>query len=273
MAVPESIAAWPIREPSVVGERTFVEVSGGTLEVDLTWGEPDEPTLVFLHEGLGSIDLWRGVPGEVADQVGCPSTVVYSRHGHGHSAPAVLPRSVGYMHHEADVVLPDLLRHLRIDRPVLVGHSDGASIALLFAGAGHDVAGLVCIAPHVVVEPESVAGVEAAGARVAATDRGARMSRYHDDPAAVFCGWRDVWLSPEFRTWNIEDRLSAISAPILLVQGTDDQYGTLAQIDAIEAGVSGSCDRLTVSDAGHSPHLDARERVTSAIADFVTNLS
>ena len=184
-----------------------------------------------------------------------------------------MPRPAGYMHHEADVVLPALLATLAIERPVLVGHSDGASIALLYAGAGHPVAGLVCIAPHVFVEDESVAGIAEAREVFESTHMAERMGRYHDDPGATFRGWNDVWLSAEFRSWTIGDRLPGVTAPVLLVQGTDDQYGTLAQLDAIEAGVAGDLERMVIEGAGHSPHLDARADVVATIAAFVRRLA
>ncbi|HEY5664917.1 MAG TPA: alpha/beta hydrolase [Ilumatobacter sp.] len=250
--------------------RATIELTGGAVEYERSPGT--SPVLVFLHEGLGSIGLWRGVPGEVAAAAGGAATLVYSRHGHGASARAAMPRPVGYMHHEADVVLPELLDALGIDAPVLVGHSDGASIALLYAGAGHRVAGLVCIAPHVFVEPESVAGIEAAKVAFDTTDLRERMARHHDDPDHVFTGWNDVWRSAAFRAWNIEDRLGAISAPVLAVQGADDQYGTLAQLDAIAAGVGGRCERLVLDAVGHAPHLEARPAVVAAIAAFVRRL-
>lgn len=249
-------------------ERVLIEIAGGSVECEFILGDPTLPSLVFLHEGLGSIDLWRGVPGEIAAACGGPSTLAYARHGHGASAAAEMPRPVTYMHDEADVVLPAVLEMFGLERPVLVGHSDGASIALLYAGAGLPVAGLVCLAPHVFVEPESIAGIEEARTVFASTDMADRMGRYHRDPMATFRGWNDVWLSDEFRTWNIEDRLAGISAPVLAIQGADDQYGTLAQLDAIEAGVSGRFERLVLEGVGHSPHTEARHDVVSAIAAF-----
>ncbi|MCB9568227.1 MAG: alpha/beta hydrolase [Myxococcales bacterium] len=252
-----------------MSERAFIEIDRGPIEVAWSVGDPALPTLVFLHEGLGSIDLWRGVPDEVRAALGGPSTLVYARHGHGASAPAALPRPASYMHHEADVVLPALLGRLEIDRPWLIGHSDGASIALLYAGAGRPVRGLVCLAPHVFVEPESIAGIEAARERYASSDLEARMARYHADPRATFRGWNDVWLSAEFRAWNIEARLPAIQAPTLLIQGSADTYGTFAQLDAITRGVRGPASEVRVPGAGHSPHLDARAAVVEAIAGFI----
>lgn len=258
----------PLCDDPDVGERLVVEVTGGPLDVDVRRGPAGGPPLVWLHEGLGSIDLWRGVPDEVAERLGGRTTVVYSRHGYGRSGPATLPRPVDYMHREADVVLPELLAALGIERPILVGHSDGASIALLHAGAGHDVAALVCLAPHVFVEPESVAGVEAARQRFETSDLAERMRRFHTDPTATFLGWNDVWRSEAFRSWNIEERLPGISAPVLLVQGLDDEYGTIAQIDAIGAGVRGPVERLVLDGVGHAPQFEARAVVVDGVARF-----
>jgi pimeloyl-ACP methyl ester carboxylesterase len=255
-----------------VDERSHVEVRGGPVEVLVIDGDRSANPLVFLHEGLGSIDLWRGVPHEIAAAVGNPLTVVYARHGYGRSGPADLPRPVAYMHHEADVVLPDLLDRLGIERPVLIGHSDGASIALAFAGAVAPVAGLVCLAPHVFVEPETIAGIEAARATFESTDLAEKLDRYHADPVATFRGWNDVWLSPSFLDWNIEDRLATIDVPTLLIQGDADDYGTFAQLDAIERGVRGPVERLEIAGAGHAPHLDARDTVVTAIAEFIGRL-
>jgi pimeloyl-ACP methyl ester carboxylesterase len=228
----------------------------------------DEPALVLLHEGLGSVELWRAVPDALHEATG-RRVVAYSRAGYGRSGPAVLPRPVSYMHDEADVVLPALLDDLAIARPVLVGHSDGASIAVLHAGAGRPVAGLVLIAPHVVVEDVSVASIAAARDAYATTDLRDRLARYHDDVDATFRGWNDVWLSPAFRSWDITARLAAITAPVLVVQGADDPYGTTRQVDLIAAGVSGPCDVLLLPGVGHAPHLEAPAEVLAAITAFV----
>ncbi len=195
--------------------------------------------------------------------------LVYSRHGYGRSAPARLPRPVTYMHHEADVVLPALLASFGIERPVLVGHSDGASIALLYAGAGHPVAELVLLAPHVFVEDVSVEAIAAARTAYATTDLRQRLARHHDDVDATFRGWNDVWLSPAFRSWNIEDRLANVTCPVLVVQGADDPYGTTAQLDAIEAGNGGTTQRVLLPAVGHAPHLEATEATVDAVARFL----
>jgi len=247
-----------------------VIVDGVDLDVaDLPGGEP---ALVLLHEGLGSIGLWRGVPDGLHSATG-RRVVVYSRAGYGHSGPAELPRPVAYMHHEADVVLPAVLGGLGIGRPVLVGHSDGASIALLFAGAGRPVAGLVLLAPHVVVEDVTVASIAAARQAYAETDLRARLARHHDDVDAAFRGWNDVWLSAGFRAWDITDRLAAIAAPVLVIQGADDAYGTTRQLDLIERGVAGPVERFLLPGVGHAPHLEAPEAVGEAIVGFLRRIT
>lgn len=248
----------------------LVTVGRGPLDVSVDDGPA--PTLVFLHEGLGSIALWRSFPADLRAALGGVGTVVYSRHGYGRSCVVAERRPVDYMHHEALDVLPTLLVTLGVSRPVLVGHSDGASIALIHAGAGFPVAGLVVMAPHVFVEPESIAGIEAAREAYAATDLRDRLGRHHDDVDATFRGWNDVWLSPAFRSWNIEEYLGDITAPVLAVQGTADAYGTLAQLDAIEAGVSGPFERHVVDGGGHTLHTGDTTAVVARVAAFVTTL-
>jgi pimeloyl-ACP methyl ester carboxylesterase len=248
-----------------------VASAGGYLETVFITGATGPP-LVFLHEGLGSVELWRGFPDAVRQACGDPPTLVYSRHGYGHSAPARLPRAVDFMHHEADVVLPEVLARFGLRSPVLVGHSDGASIALLHAGAGFPVAALALIAPHVFVEDVTVASIEDARNAFSAGDLRARLGRYHDDVDATFRGWSDVWLSAGFRSWNIEGCLRAITCPVLVVQGDADPYGTLAQLDEIESKVRGPVTRLVVEGAGHAPHLEATERVVSAIGELVATV-
>ena len=230
------------------------------------------PPLVFLHDGLGSIGLWRSFPDDVRRALGGPTTLVYSRHGYGRSAVMTEPRTVGYMHDEALDVLPAVLAHFGLDRPVLVGHSDGASIAIIHAGVGHRVAGLVLLAPHVFVEPCTIDSIAEARTAFATTDLPIRLSRHHDNPVATFRGWNDVWLSPDFRSWNIESFLPGITAPTLLIQGDRDQYGTLAQLDAIERSVRGQTARYVVEAAAHAPHVEAPRPTVEAVARFVGSL-
>jgi pimeloyl-ACP methyl ester carboxylesterase len=228
----------------------------------------DAPTIVFLHEGLGSIAQWRGFPELLAERTGC-GAVVYSRYGHGNSAQLDGPRDVDYMHHEGEVVLPALLAQLDIVRPVLFGHSDGGSIALLFAGAYPDAArALILEAPHVFVEDISVASIAQAKTTFASSDLGVKLGRYHADAAATFRGWNDIWLDPRFRAWNIEASLPAIRIPVLVIQGEDDEYGTFAQVEAIAASVSHT-ETLLLKQCGHAPHRDQRDVVLERAAAFV----
>jgi pimeloyl-ACP methyl ester carboxylesterase len=242
-----------------------VIVGGVELEAEQLAGA--EPALVFLHEGLGSVALWRDFPSRLAEATG-RRALVYSRAGHGQSDVPGGDRTPRFMHDEALEVLPGLLREAGIERPVLVGHSDGGSIALIHA-ASHPVSGLILLAPHVFVEDVTVASIEEARETFATTDLAARMARYHRDPERTFRLWNDIWLAPEFRSWNIEDVLADVSAPTLLIQGEHDQYGTLAQIDAIERGLPGPVSRA-VLDARHSPHLEAPDETLRAAVEFLT---
>jgi pimeloyl-ACP methyl ester carboxylesterase len=228
-----------------------------------------EPALIFLHEGLGSVALWRDFPQRLAAETG-RRALIYSRAGHGESDVPDEPRTPRFMHDEALDVLPGLLASHGIAEPILVGHSDGGSIALIHASE-HPVTGLVLLAPHVFVEDLSVASIAEARETFETTDLGERMGRYHRDAEATFRLWNDIWLAPEFRDWNIEDVLPAITAPVLAIQGEHDQYGTLAQIEAIERGVSGPVE-LAVLDCRHAPHLEAPEETLRAAVRFVRGL-
>jgi pimeloyl-ACP methyl ester carboxylesterase len=250
---------------------TLASVAGTAIDVQRTPGT--SPALVFLHEGLGSIGLWRSFPADVRRTCDGPEVLVYSRQGHGHSQPLTGPRRVTYMHEEADDVLPALLARFAITAPLLVGHSDGASIAMLYAGGGRPVRGLVLLAPHVFVEDRSIEGIAAARRSYVDGDLAARLARHHDDPDATFWGWNDVWLAPEFRSWNIEERLAGITCPVLLLQGGADPYGTLAQLDAIERGVRGECTRVVLPGVGHAPHLEAPAETVAVVTEFVNRIA
>jgi pimeloyl-ACP methyl ester carboxylesterase len=228
--------------------------------------------VAFLHEGLGSVDLWRDFPDVVL--AACHRRgLVYSRYGNGWSDLLTEARPVSYMHDEALQSLPEVLTAAGVNRPpLLVGHSDGASIAIVHAGAGHPVSGLVLIAPHVFVEPETVAAIAAIRDRFPRSDMAEKMARYHASAETTFYGWADVWLSDGFRSWNIEEYLPAIDVPVLLVQGTADEYGTERQLDAIEACVAGPVRRLLVDGAGHSPHLSHPDAVAAAVAGFIAEV-
>jgi len=229
----------------------------------------ESPVLVFLHEGLGSTALWKDFPQLVADATGC-SALVYSRHGYGKSDPLAGPRKVDYMHEEALQTLPQVLGSLAIREPVLIGHSDGASIALIHAGARRwPVRGLVAMAPHVFVEEITLESIAQAKLTFETTDLAVKLKRYHNDPASAFRGWNEIWLNPDFRAWNIEEYLPNIDAPLLLIQGEDDRYGTLAQIRAIARAARGPVRELILPGCGHSPHVDRKEETLGAIRDFV----
>jgi pimeloyl-ACP methyl ester carboxylesterase len=248
----------------------FIELDAVRLEVRRIAGDKPGPTLVFLHEGLGSIGQWRDFPDKVAAATGLPA-VIYARRGYGRSSARAGSYAPDFMHREALDILPKLLEHLGIERPLLVGHSDGASIALIHASA-HPVAGVVAMAPHVFVEAVTVAAIAKAADAARGTDLIGRLGRYHDRPDQVFWGWNDIWLLPAFRDWNIEDVLPRIEAPVLAIQGEDDEYGTLAQIDAIERGVRAPFERLDLPECKHSPQRDQEQAVLQAIVAFAVEL-
>jgi pimeloyl-ACP methyl ester carboxylesterase len=252
---------------------SFAVIDGRRVEYAAIPGDAGlRPTLVFLHEGLGSVALWRDFPRKVARRLAAPA-LVYSRFGYGQSDGIQSPRTPRFMHEEALDVLPALLDQLRIQRPVLIGHSDGASIALIHAAAAaRPVAGLVCLAPHVFVEPVCVDSIARIRQSYLETDLRQRLSKYHARVDDAFLGWADIWLRPEFQAWSIEDLLDRIDQPTLLIQGRDDEYGTLAQLDRIEARIQGPTSRLMLSDCGHSPHRDQEAAVLDAIAGFVSGL-
>src|SRR6266446_306442 len=232
----------------------------------------DAPALVFLHEGLGSVAMWKDFPEKVSHATGCPA-VVYSRYGYGKSDRLAEARGVDYMHREALDVLPQLLDALSIRNPVLIGHSDGSSIALIHAGAGsRPVRGLVLLAPHVFVEDITVESIAEAKVAFETTGLPAKLARYHDDVESTFRGWNDIWLHPDFRRWNIEEYLPGVTCPLLLIQGKDDQYGTAAQVTAIARQVNGPVETLMLPNCAHSPHLDQMQATVERIAHFVALL-
>ncbi len=253
-------------------ETSFVTVQGRKLEVlRIAGANPDLPTLVFLHEGLGSVAMWRDFPQKAAAATGC-AAVAYSRYGHGRSEGLRGPRAVDYMHVEALEVLPELLELLGIDDPVLVGHSDGGSIALIYAAMSDSVKGLVVMAPHVFVEDISVKSIAEAKTAFEGTDLAQKLGRYHADAAKTFRGWNDIWLDPDFRSWNIEEVLPRIRCPVLAIQGFDDEYGTMAQLEAIARQTGGSIELLRLADCRHSPHRDQPGVVLEAMVSFIARL-
>lgn len=258
-----TVVAGPPVTPSATAR---VELQGAALEVLDLPGARDRPALVLLHEGLGSVGLWRDFP-EVLQRAIGRRLIAFSRFGHGRSAAPPRPRTPGFFHDEALLVLPELLEQLDAGEPVLVGHSDGASIALIHA-AHRPVSALVLMAPHVIVEELTVQAIRETREAYLAGGLRERMARHHDDPDAAFRGWCDVWLDPGFRGWNLEHEAGLITAPTLLIQGDADPYGSLDQIDRIEARIRGPLTRL-VLPGGHSPHFEDQPRVVRAIQEFL----
>ena len=254
-------------------EDTFhINVQGRSLEVRRIPGtQVQAPELVFLHEGLGSVSHWKDFPARAAVTTGCPVTV-YSRYGSGNSDALTEPRAVTYMHDEGLRALPDLLAQLHIENPILVGHSDGASIALIYAGTHDRVRGLVLLAPHVFVEDLSVASIAEAKTSFETTNLPEKLARHHRDAARTFWGWNNTWLHPDFRGWNIEEYLARITCPILAIQGLDDQYGTMAQVQAIARQSSGPVEILPLPECRHSPQRDQPDATLAAIAKFVQQI-
>jgi pimeloyl-ACP methyl ester carboxylesterase len=257
----------------------FVEIAwrGRAVRIEHQWvarGDRQRPLIVFLHEGLGSLAMWRDFPAQLCAAVGARG-LVWSRPGYGRSTRRAPEEAwdLDFMHRQAHEVMPALFEAVGLDaaqdRPWLFGHSDGGSIALLHAAqfAGR-VAGLVVVAPHILVEDVSVSSIERARVAYRDTDLRQRLARYHDDPDSAFWGWNRVWLQPSFKAWSIEEEIAAIRCPLLAVQGLDDEYGTLEQIRGIARRVP-QTRLLELPDCGHSPHRDQPATLTRETAAFM----
>jgi len=258
-------------ETDAPGEIRYITVHRRRLEVLRIPGQPGLPELVFLHEGLGSVSHWRNFPARVAASTKCPVTV-YSRYGSGQSDLLTAPHSVRYMHDEALETLPALLEQLQIENPILVGHSDGGSIAIIFAGSHDRVRGLILLAPHVFVEDISVHSIAQAKVAYETTKLPAMLARHHRNADRTFWGWNRIWLDPAFRSWNIEEYLPRITCPALVVQGLDDQYGTMAQVEAVQQKSQGPVEILMLPNCAHSPQRDQPEQVLERITNFVAGV-
>jgi len=254
-----------------------IDWQGRPVRIEHQWLRAEhsgEPLIVFLHEGLGSLAMWKDFPQRLCDAARCRG-LVYSRPGYGRSTPRAAEEAWGldFMHRQAHEVLPALFEALGVGRdghrPWLFGHSDGASIALLYAARFTDrLAGAIVLAPHIMVEDLGVASIERARKAYAGTELRHKLARYHDDPDSAFYGWNDIWLHPPFKQWSIEDEITAIRCPVLAVQGLDDEYGTLAQIHGIVERVP-QTETLELAGCGHSPHRDQSERLIAAVTDFI----
>ena len=247
-------------------------IAGGhNLEYQWLGPEPSaSKTIIFIHEGLGCVELWRDFPRQLVERTGLCG-LVYSRAGYGKSDPITLPRTTRFMHEEALTVLPQLLAQLKIRDAVLFGHSDGGSIALIYAGAiKQSVSALVLEAPHVFVEEFGLRSIRKAKEDYESSDLRERLRRYHhENVECAFRGWNDVWLNPDFVHWNIEEYLPSISVPVLVLQGDEDQYGTWRQVEAIAQGCSGRVDTLLLKNCGHSPHRDQPEATIEHTVAFL----
>ena len=273
-------AATNARAESGVGVSVseFVELdwAGRRVRIEHQWLRREDsaaPLLVFLHEGLGSVSMWRDFPRDLCEALQCRGLVV-SRPGYGQSTPRAADEAWGtdFMHRQAYEVLPALLEalgiHTATDKPWLFGHSDGGSIALLYAAKFPDaIGGAVVVAPHILVEEISVTSIAAAREAYLHTDLRQRLSRHHADVDSAFWGWNDIWLNPAFRTWNITQQLASITCLLLAVQGVNDEYGSLEQVRGI-AAVAPQCKVVELADCGHSPHRDQKDCLIEAVSDF-----
>ncbi|MEO7337435.1 MAG: alpha/beta hydrolase [Caldimonas sp.] len=251
--------------------RARVEWRGRALDLEYRFvgvAASTHPVVVFLHEGLGSVAMWKDFPERFCAAHGFKG-LVFSRYGYGRSTPKPPEEAwpVDFMEQQAREVLPAFFARLGIERPWLFGHSDGASIALLHA-AHAPSAGVIAVAPHVFVEDVSVSSIEAARDAFATSDLRSRLGRYHDDPDSAFHGWNDAWLSPAFRHWNIEAAIARIACPVLAVQGEDDEYGTLEQIHAIARRLP-KTRLLVIPNCGHSPHRDEPDLLIREAGRFI----
>ena len=255
-------------------DQGFLDIGAALLEYRMIGPRPDQaPTLVLLHEGLGCVGLWGDFPDKLQKAVGC-GVLVYSRAGYGTSSPVALPRPLTYMHDEARETLPALLDAIGFQRGLLVGHSDGASIAAIYAGShqDHRVGGLVLIAPHFFTEDAGIASIEEARKAYATTDLRAKLARWHADVDNAFLGWNGAWLDPDFRHWDITEFLAYIRVPMLIVQGKDDQYGTVKQIEMAQRECYCPVEVALLPGARHSPQRDAPEPTLKVISEFVARV-
>jgi pimeloyl-ACP methyl ester carboxylesterase len=252
-----------------------VAVGGANLEYASHGPAPDKaPTLVLLHEGLGCVALWRDFPEKLAAATGW-GVFVYSRQGYGQSDPVSLPRPLDFMTREAKDVLPGLLDTIGLEHGVLLGHRDGATIAAIYGGSviDHRVRGLILMAPHFFTEAGGLAEIAKAKEAYDSGDLKEKLGKYHRDPDGAFRGWNDVWLDDGFRDWDVADVIDYLRIPVLAIQGREDQYGTLAQVEVIEERTYCPCDMLVLDDCKHSPHQDQPDQVIAAVAEFTSRLA
>jgi pimeloyl-ACP methyl ester carboxylesterase len=257
-----------------IADRGFVDVGAMRLEYRMIGPRPGAaPTIVMLHEGLGCVGLWGNFPDRIAAATGA-GVFAYSRAGYGRSSPVELPRPLTFMHDEAREVLPRLFGAIGFRRGLLLGHSDGASIAAIYAGSvqDHRVRGLVLMAPHFITEDMGIAEIARARETYATGDLRERLARWHADPDNAFRGWNDAWLDPRFRSWDITDALAYIRVPMLIVQGEDDQYGTVRQIEVAQEESYCPVEVALLPRTRHAPHREAPDATLAAVAAFAQRL-
>ena len=253
-----------------LGPNGFLRIDSADLEYRMIGPAPTEaPTIVMLHEGLGSAALWGDFPDQLQAATGA-GVLVYSRAGYGASSPAKLPRPLDYMHREALDVLPKLLEQIGFRRGILVGHSDGASIAAIYAGGvqDHRVRAIALMAPHFIVEDISVTSIAEIKRTYETTNLREKLARWHTNVDNAFYGWNGAWLDPEFRTWDISEYLAYIRVPVAIIQGADDQYGTIRQVEIARQECYCPVDVTMLAGAGHSPHREATGATLDAISEF-----
>src|ERR1700694_3990111 len=252
----------------------FLTIGASALEYRMIGPASDDaPTIVMLHEGLGSTGLWGDFPDQLQAATGT-SVFVYSRAGYGASTPVALPRPLDYMHNEALDVLPKLLDSIGFRRGLLLGHSDGASIAAIYAGAhqDHRVQGIALIAPHFVVEDISVTSIAEIKQAYETSDLKSKLARWHKDVDNAFYGWNGAWLDPKFRSWDISEYLAYIRVPVAIQPGADDQYGSIRQVEIAEQECYCPVDVTIIPAAGHSPHREAPGATLNAISEFASRI-
>jgi pimeloyl-ACP methyl ester carboxylesterase len=255
---------------AVLSNQGFLDLGDMQLEYRMIEPRPDAaPTLVMLHEGLGCVGMWGDFPDKLQAATGC-GVFVYSRVGYGQSSPAKLPRKLDFMHVEAREILPRILDAIGFQHGLLVGHSDGASIAAIYGGSvqDHRMAGLVLMAPHFFVEDVTSASIAELDQAYATTDLRARLARWHKDVDATVHGWTDVWLKNDFRSWDLTEDLAYIRVPILIVQGEDDQYGTVRQIEAAQEECYCPVEVALLPNVKHVPHREGAERTLEIVSEF-----
>ncbi|PWE34379.1 alpha/beta hydrolase [Maritimibacter sp. 55A14] len=256
------------------GANVMIEAGGKRLEGACFGPSPEKaPTIALLHEGLGCLALWRDFPARLAAATGF-GVFAWSRAGYGRSDPADLPRPLDYMTREAVDVLPEVLSAIGFRRGILMGHSDGATIAAVYAGSVEDfrIRGLILMAPHFFTEPGGLASIAQAKTAYETGDLAARMAKYHDNPDIAFRGWNDAWLDPGFKAWNVAEVIDYLRIPVLAIQGEADEYGTRAQIDELETRSYAPVDVTMLPGCGHAPQIDAPEATLAAAAEFTARL-